>query len=254
MRLLLAFSGAAGAWFLSRGAGSTSVVVPSGWSMLLSGAATGVTASLGVPLLAAGALGVLVVAIVEQRWRMRRRRSMAGMFVLWPDFLAQARGRIATGEPLPDAVRHAARSLGGDFALLDQPWGGSFSDGLRTAQHLWQDPVADRVLTTLRIATDTGGRHVDAVLSSLALSLADEIRLRRAHEAAVSQQQMTAGVALVAPWLILALSLATNPQAATEFATPTGRFILVAGAGATGLGYLAARRALRLSNPPRVFG
>ena len=79
-------------------------------------------------------------------------------------------------------------------------------------------------------------------------------RLRRAHEAAVSQQQMTAGVALVAPWLILALSLATNPQAGTEFATSTGRSILAAGVGATGLGYLLARRALRLSDPPRVFG
>jgi Flp pilus assembly protein TadB len=144
--------------------------------------------------------------------------------------------------------------MGGQFAPLDQIWAGSFSERLREAQHQWRDPVADRVLTTLRIASDTGGRYVDAALSSLALSLAEEVRLRRAHEAAVSQQQMTAGVALVAPWLILALSLGTNPQAATEFSTPTGRLILVVGASATGIGYFLARRALRLSNPPRVFG
>jgi len=110
------------------------------------------------------------------------------------------------------------------------------------------------VLTTIRVAAVTGGAHVDAVLSSLALSLSDEIRVRRAHEGAVAQQQMTAGVALVAPWLILALSLATNPQANAEFSTSTGHLILVAGAFATGTGYVLARRAARLSRPPRVFG
>jgi len=118
----------------------------------------------------------------------------------------------------------------------------------------WEEPLADRVLTTIRVAAETGGAQVDAVLSSLALSLSDEIHVRRAHEAAVAQQQMTAGVALVAPWLILALSLATNPRASVEFSTSTGQVVLVVGACATGTGYYLARRAARLSEPPRVFG
>lgn len=251
---MLALGAASGAWLAARGRGSMSVPIPRRRSAAASGAVTAIAAVVGMPLLLAGLLGVCAAVAVEHRFRAMRRRTVTGMFALWPDFLALTRGRIATGEPLPDAVRHAARSMGGGFAPLDQIWAGSFSERLLEAQHAWRDPVADRVLTTLRIASDTGGRHVDAVLSSLALSLAEEVRLRRAHEAAVSQQQMTAGVALVAPWLILALSLATNPQAATEFSTPTGRLILFVGAGATALGYLLARRALRLSNPPRVFG
>jgi tight adherence protein B len=144
--------------------------------------------------------------------------------------------------------------MGDAFANLDRPWGGSFAEGLTEIQMEWADPLADRVLTTIRVAAETGGAYVDRVLSSLSLSLSDEIRLRRAHEAAVAQQQMTAGVALVAPWLILVLSLTTNPQASLEFSTASGHAVLAMGAAATAVGFVLARRAVRLSDPPRVFG
>jgi tight adherence protein B len=120
-------------------------------------------------------------------------------------------------------------------------------------QAQWEDPIADRVFTTLRLAAAIGGSRIDTMLGSLAVSLSDEIRIRKMHRAALSQQQITAGVSLLAPWLILALSVATNPQAAAAFASSTGRSILWLGLAATSLGYLAARRATRLSDPPRLF-
>lgn len=95
---------------------------------------------------------------------------------------------------------------------------------------------------------------MDAVLSALATSLSDEMQIRAAHDAALTQQRLTAGVALVSPWVILALSLATNPQAGAEFSNPTGRLILIVGAVATGLGWFLARRAARLAAQPRIFG
>ncbi|MEE9299432.1 MAG: type II secretion system F family protein [Acidimicrobiia bacterium] len=193
------------------------------------------------------------VAIPELARRRARRRAASVTAHRWPDFLAFVRGRIAAGEPLPDAVGAAARSLGPPFTELDQKWGDSFSSRLEAVRIAWADPLADRVLTTLRVAAVTGGSHVDSVLSALAKSLSDEIRLRRAHKAALTEQQMTAGVALVSPWLILALSLATNPQAGAAFATDTGHAILVLGAAASLIGYLLARRAGRLSAPTRVF-
>jgi Flp pilus assembly protein TadB len=184
---------------------------------------------------------------------MARRRSAASARAEWPDFLATVRSRIGSGDPLPDAVREAARQLGGPFRRLDDAWGGSFLGELEVAMDWWSDPVADRVLTTLRIAAGTGGAHVGAVLSALSVSLSEEMRVRAAHDAALTQQRMTAGVALVAPWVILLLGLATNPQTATAFSTPTGRLILLLGAMATVGGYLLARRASRLSVAPRVF-
>ena len=207
----------------------------------------------GRPVAVSLALGAVPIAWVEGRRRVLRRRATVRLSSRWPDFLALVRGRIATGEPLADAVRVAARSMGDPFASLDRPWGGSFAEGLADIQMEWADPIADRVLTTIRVAAETGGAYVDNVLASLSLSLSDEIRLRRAHEGAVAQQQMTAGVALVAPWLILGLSVTTNPQASAEFATAPGRVVLALGAVATVVGFVLARRAVRLSDPPRVF-
>ena len=254
MRLIFATAAGLGVWALVGGARTVSLPRPPRWWMASAIAGLLLGARAGISLAASLGIAAMPIVIVEARRRSARRRATARISSRWPDFLAVVRGRIATGEPLPDAVRVAARSIGGQFSRLDRSWGGSFEDGLKEVQAEWEEPLADRVLTTIRVATETGGAHVDSVLSSLAFSLADEIRVRRAHEAAVAQQQMTAGVALVAPWLILALSVGTNPQASLEFSTSTGHFVLTVGAFATGVGYWLARRAARLSEPPRVFG
>lgn len=171
----------------------------------------------------------------------------------WPDFLAAVRARISTGASLPEATRAAARHLGGRFGELDRGRGERFSTGLDSVRAEWADPLADRVLTTLSIAAGVGGRHVDAVLASLAVSVGDELRLRRAHDAALTQQRLTAGVALVAPWAMLGLSIATNPTATDSYSTPTGTRIIIGGLAATVAGFILARRSARLSEPPRLF-
>lgn len=254
VRLILAVGAGTGLWMLARGPRSLSLPRLPAWWAPSFGSGVVVAVVAGMPTSVSLMLGAVPIVATEALRRHARRREAARISSRWPDFLALVRGRIATGEPLPAAVRIAGRSMGDLFGRLDRSWGGSFSEGLREVQTEWADPLADRVLTTIRIAAETGGSHVDAVLATLSISLSDEMRLRRAHQAAVSQQQMTAGVALVAPWLILALSLATNPQAAAEFSTSTGHFVLAVGAGATGLGYVLARRVARLSEPPRVFG
>jgi len=121
------------------------------------------------------------------------------------------------------------------------------------AREAWADPLADRVFTTLAAAAQIGGRHVDAVVAALAASVADELRLRRAHDAALTEQRLTAGVALVAPWVMLGLSLATNPTALASYSTPTGSLIVVIGLVVTVCGYALARHTARLSESPRLF-
>lgn len=254
MRLIAALGCSTAVWLIGQRPRSVTVVFPPFWWVLSFGIGTMTGLSTGIPMIGGVGIGFLPILAVSSRDRIRLRRRRRRTMARWPDFLAQVRARIATGAPLPDAVRAAGRATGGEFRALDRAWGGSFSAGLIELQEEWADPIADRVFTTLRVAVTTGGAHVDDVLSALAKAIADELRLRRSHEAAVAQQQMTAGVALVAPWLILALSLGTNPQAKVEFATQTGHMILMVGAVATGLGYVLARRAARLSEPPRVFG
>jgi tight adherence protein B len=115
------------------------------------------------------------------------------------------------------------------------------------------DPVSDRVLATLVVANRVGGHRVGDVLASLQESVADDLRLRRAHDAALTEQRWTAGVALVAPWALLVLSIATNPQASYAFDTPEGAMVVGIGFVATVSGWLLARKSARLSEPPRLF-
>lgn len=250
MRLCLATLAAGGVWFVVVGGRPIEIS-----SSVLTGFGAAAIAVL-VALLAGwgAAAGVFVAALAPSiRKRFRQRRAAAVSTEAWPEFLAVLRGRIAAGESLPDAVRNSAHAVGGPFSDLDRPWSGEFELELRRLQAQWADSIADRVFTTLRIAATTGGSHVDEILASLTLALSEELRLRSAHESAVAQQQMTAGVSLLAPWVILALSVATNPQASEVFSSAAGHRVVASGAVATGLGYWLARRTARLDRPPRVF-
>lgn len=249
------------------GAGAVLVALGSPWSTevrlprpgaLGVGLAGGVTAflvaaalrlPLGAALLAA-AVAAPAPSLAKRQAATRRANSAAER---WPDFLTAVRSRLATGASLPEACAAAGRHVGGAFTCLDTGPGQPFSATVAEARQAWSDSLADRILMSLEAAENAGGPTVGAVLGSLAASVADDLRLRRAHHAALTEQRLTAGVALLAPWAILILSILTNPTAAEAFATPTGNRILAGGAIATLVGFAMARRAARLSRPPRVF-
>lgn len=215
-------------------------------------------ALLGVPAVAVaiGALSAAVPIGVESGQRRKGREALAGA---WPDFLALLQGRVAAGATLPDAFVAAAerspeplRSAAGPIAQ-SVTFGDGFGPALKRFAAELHDPTADRVLATIEAAHRSGGARVGRILASLGSSVADELRLRRAHAAALTEQRATALVALVAPWGLLALTIVTNPQSADSYATRTGSIIVAIGLASTATGYLAARRAARLSRPPRVF-
>jgi|GEM_PF-1458501 len=203
-----------------------------------------------------GAMGAVVPALAANA---RARREAERAAARWPDFLAALRGRLSAGEALPDATAAAAAAAGDRLAGLahhletGRTAGRPFAATLATVRAEWADPLADRVLTTLAAAAGIGGERVGTVLSGLAASVADELRLRRAHQAALTEQRLTAAVALGAPWGLLLLTTATNPQAAAAYATHTGTVVVLAGLAATSAGFWLSRRAARLSDMPRVF-
>jgi tight adherence protein B len=178
---------------------------------------------------------------------------------MWPDLLAHIRSSVAAGYTLPDAYLDAAERVGEpfdtDFDELRRElvFGGGFRPAMNQVRRRFDDPIADRVATTLTIANETGGTRVGEVLAALSASIAGETRLRAAHEAALTEQRWTAGVALSAPWVILALSIATNPQASRAFSTAEGSIVVAIGLTMTLVGYVLARRLASLSDPPRMF-
>jgi len=227
---------------------------------LAAGAAIGAVAFAGGidPMIAAalGAMTAVVPGALAERSRRTAADRLAGR---WPDFVAAIRSELSGGASIPEATMAAGRRLGGRFAALAADLEASLAAGndlagaLEKIRRAWADPLADRVLVTLTAAAAAGGDRVGAILSALGASIADEVRLRRAHDAALTQQRLTAGVALVAPWALLVLTTTTNPQAADALARPGGRMIVAGGLAATAAGYLLARRAARLARPGRVF-
>lgn len=267
MRGLAAVMAGAAAWIVMSGWTPKIRIpkpeLPSPWvapAAVAAGTAAGLFALglLAVPT-AAIAIGLLVAAIPVGVAASRRRRTHGAIAESWPDFLALLNGRISAGATLPDAFVASARRVPEPLSAAAQPVEESiaFGDGFVPALHRLRtqldDPTTDRVITTLVFAHQSGGHRVGAVISSLGASISDELRLRRAHTAALTEQRMTATVALAAPWALLALTVSTNPQAAAAYRTTTGSTVITVGFALTVLGFFAARRSARLSNAPRVL-
>ena len=237
--------------------------LPSPW-VLPAAVATGTVAgflALGLLAVPAAAIAIALLAaavpvVVDAGRRRRQRESIAEA---WPDFLALLKGRVAAGATLPDAFIAAARRSPEPLASSSRQveesvlFGDGFTPSLDRLRHELDDATSDRVLATLSFAHRSGGHRVGSVISSLGVSVSDELRLRHAHAAALTEQRMTASVALVAPWALLSLTIATNPQAAAAYRTPTGAMVIAIGFVSTGLGFIVARRSARLSSAPRVM-
>jgi len=267
VRGIAAVMAGAAAWIvISRWAPSVRMPrpsIPSPWVIPVSvaaGAATGLFALglLAVPA-AAVALGLLAAAIPLAIDTARRRRNREAVAESWPDFLALMSGRISAGATLPDAFIAAARRAPDRLASGIQGveesvmFGDGFAPALERLKTQLDDPTSDRILTTLEFAHRSGGHRVGAVVASLGASISDELRLRRAHTAALTEQRLTAAVALAAPWILLTLTISTNPQAASAYRSATGTAVIIAGFVLTTLGFAAARRSARLSQAPRVM-
>ncbi len=236
---------------------------PSPWvvpAAVACGSAAGLLALgfLAVPA-AAAAIGLLVAAIPVTVDSTRRHRARDAIAEAWPDFLTLMSGRISAGATLPDAFIAAARRASGRLATAAHQveesvvFGDGFAPALARLRPELSDPTSDRVLATLVFAHQSGGHRVGAVISSLGVSISEELRVRRAHTAALTEQRITAAVALAAPWALLALTIATNPHAADSYRTATGSLIIAIGFALTAIGFLAARRSARLSRAPRVM-
>lgn len=267
MRGLAAITAAAAVWVLATRRVPTPPlprITPPPAGILLLSAAIGTAAAavalgaLAVPA-AALAIGLLAGAVPVAINAERRRRAREQLSEAWPDVLAFMRARITAGATIPeafiDAAAKAPAALQSAGQAIDEAvrYGDGFGPAVERLRETLADPTADRVLTTLVTAHGSGGRSVSAVLAALGVSVGDELRLRKAHHAALTEQRLTAAVAMVAPWLLLALTIATNPQAADVYRSRSGVILIAVGLTATALGYLAARRTAKLSKAPRVF-
>ncbi|MET0726262.1 MAG: type II secretion system F family protein [Leifsonia sp.] len=214
-------------------------------------------ALVGVPVLsiAAGTIGFgLPTAIVVWRARARRLANRA----VWPDVIDHVVSAVRAGLALPDAIGALAESgptgTREDFAEFRRDYRatGNFGHCLDRLKARLADPVADRLLETLRMAREVGGGDLGDVLRALAAYLREDAVVRAELRARQSWIVNAARLGVVAPWIVLLL-LATRPEGAAAYNSPAGGLVIVVGLLVSFIAYRLMIRAGRLPEDERWF-
>jgi tight adherence protein B len=227
-------------------------------SALAAAAATALTQAVTrtVPIAVCAGLMAGAAPAVGVHGRVRRRQ--AALRDAWPDAIDHLASAVRAGLSLPEAL--SALGVRGPGEL--QPAFAAFSVDYRASGRLdlalddlkqrLADPVADRVVESLRLARQVGGTDLGRLLRTLADFLRADARLRGELEARQSWTVNAARLAAAAPWVVL-LVLATRPESLTAYSTPAGLLVLGFGAGVSAVSYAMMRRIGRLPAEQRVL-
>jgi tight adherence protein B len=198
--------------------------------------------------------GLAPSAVVRGRARRRRARLRQ----LWPEVVDHLASGIRAGLSLPEAVAQIAErgpvELRTPFLAFAEDYRatGRFGDCLDALKLRLADPVADRIVESLRLTRDVGGTDLGRLLRTLSTFLRDDLRTRGELEARQSWTVYAARLAVAAPWIVLAL-LSTRPEAAQAYDTARGLAVLLTGGACTVVAYLLMLRIARLPEDPRVL-
>ena len=198
----------------------------------------------------------VALPVVGLQWRARSKRNR--MATVWPEVIdhitAGVRSGLAIPEALvqvatagPEAVRSEFRAFAADYRST-----GRFEYSVDRLKAALADPVADRILETLRMARQVGGGEVGSVLRQLGSYLRVEHAIRGEVVARQSWIVYAARLGLVAPWLVL-LALSFRPEAAQAYNTPGGMAVILCGAVVTLIAYRIMIAIGRLPEDERSF-
>ena len=210
-----------------------------------------------VPVLTAvaGALGALLVPFVI---RARANRRRAANRAIWPDVVDHLVASVRAGMSLPDSIG-ALAELGPAatrpaFAGFDDEFRrtGDFGSAVDSLKARLADPVADRILETLRMAREVGGTDVTAVLRGLSTYLRDDAALRAEVVARQSWIRTAARLGVAAPWLLL-LVLASRPETLGAYDSAAGTALILTGVAVTIVAYRLMLGLGRLPEERRWF-
>lgn len=192
--------------------------------------------------------------VIRQRARGRRRATRS----VWPEAVDGLVSGVRAGLSLPAALiqlsERGPEELREDFAsfALDYRTTGQFELCLDRLKDRLSDPVADRIIESLRVTREVGGSDLGKLLRTLSQFLREEAAMRDELEARQSWTVNGARLAVAAPWLILAM-LSTRPEAVAAYNRPQGAVVLGIGAAVTVVAYLTMVRIGRLPEEPRVL-
>jgi tight adherence protein B len=197
--------------------------------------------------------GWLPFAYVSSRRDRRQRRFREA----WPDTIqglisgvragvSLAESCVAQASKGPEELRPGFAAFAGAYRST-----GNFKTGLDRLRSELADPVADRVVASLSLASEVGGTDLVRVLRTLADFVREDLRVRKEIEARWAWTVTAARVAAAAPWVVLLL-MSTRPEAAAAYNSGVGASVIAGGAIATFIGYRLMLRAARLPEERRL--
>ncbi|TFC09877.1 type II secretion system protein F [Cryobacterium algoritolerans] len=203
----------------------------------------------------AGLGGTALPALVVS-WRARTARRASR--TVWPDVVDHLVSAVRSGLALPDSVssladtgpaatRAAFAAFAGDYRST-----GNFAYAVDRLKESLADPIADRILETLRMAREVGGSDLTVVLRSLAAWLRQDAAIRAEVEARQSWVVNAARLGVAAPWVILLL-LGSRPEAAVAYNTNAGAAVVLGGLGMSVVAYRVMVALGRLPEERRWF-
>jgi tight adherence protein B len=182
----------------------------------------------------AAAAGILALGLPSAVVVWRARAGRRATRVVWPDVVDQLVSAVRSGLALPDSVATLARSgpplTRAAFAQFERDYRmtGAFADSLDRLKDRLADPVADRIIETLRMSREVGGSELTTVLRNLATYLRQDAAVRSEVEARQSWIVNAARLGVAAPWIVLLL-LSSRPEAAHAYNSAEGSAVIAVG-------------------------
>lgn len=211
--------------------------------------------ALSVLTLIGGVVGAGIVPVVV---RTRAQRRRAANRAVWPDIVDHLVASVRAGMSLPEALGGLAdlgptstRSAFANFAD-DYRRSASFAVSVDSLKARLADPIADRILETLRMAREVGGNDVTNVLRGLAGYLREDAALRAEVAARQSWIRNAARLGVAAPWLLLAV-LASRRETLVAYDSAAGTLLIVVGVAVSLLAYQLMVMLGRLPEERRWF-
>ena len=190
--------------------------------------------------------------------RMRARRRRDSLREVWPEVVDHLASGVRAGLSLPEALSQLAvrgpEELREQFAVFARDYRatGRFSDCLDDLKTRMADPVADRIVESLRLSREVGGTDLGRLLRTLSAFLREDLRTRGELEARQSWTIAGARLAVAGPWVILAL-LSVRPETAAAYSSMAGALVLAAGGASSACAYWLMLRIGRLPDDVRVL-
>ncbi|MBA3339447.1 MAG: type II secretion system F family protein [Geodermatophilaceae bacterium] len=202
-----------------------------------------------------GVFGALLPWMLVRRLA---RKRLADLRAVWPEVVDNLVSAVRAGLSLPEALSGLAirgpevlREPFAEFAARYRA-SGRFIACIDLLKDDLGDPVADRIIETLRVAREVGGTDLGRVLRTLSTFLREDARVRAELETRQGWTVNAARLAVAAPWAVLLL-LATQQTTLVAYDSPVGTGLLIGGGVICVLAYRLMLRIGRLPEEPRVL-